>query len=194
MIQRAQQTTAELWSELEQADRWVKQAVDILANADHAAGSTVRRRYQGLIKQIGQFTPTTEWLDKVIETFVKVTASYQPHLFHCYDIADLPRTNNDLEHLFGTARYHQRRITGRKAVPPSVVLYGPARLPAMIITPVKSFTAEQLVPTDMGQWYRLRESLEYRHQARVWGYRFRRNPDKYLTNIEEKLIKPSLPP
>ena len=46
--------------------------------------------------------------------FRKVTRSYWSGLFHCYDVADLPRTNNDLEQLFGAHRYHERRSSGRK--------------------------------------------------------------------------------
>lgn len=48
-----------------------------------------------------------------IEHFLKVTRSYWSGLFHCYDIQGLPRTNNDLEHIFGQWRHHQRRCTGR---------------------------------------------------------------------------------
>ena len=44
--------------------------------------------------------------------FVRVTRSYRPGLFGCYQVADLPRTNNDLEHLFGSHRYHERRASG----------------------------------------------------------------------------------
>ena len=32
--------------------------------------------------------------------FMTVSQSYWPGLFHCYTVADLPRTNNALEHLF----------------------------------------------------------------------------------------------
>ena len=32
-----------------------------------------------------------------LKQFLKVTRSYWPGLFRCYDTADLPRTNNDLE-------------------------------------------------------------------------------------------------
>ncbi len=50
---------------------------------------------------------TNPWADF---TFVgvgqKQPDSYWAGLFHCYAVPDLPRTNNDLEHYFGTARYH----------------------------------------------------------------------------------------
>jgi len=32
----------------------------------------------------------------------------------CYETADLPRTNNDLEHAFGSRRDHERRARGRR--------------------------------------------------------------------------------
>ena len=53
-------------------------------------------------------------INEAISTFLKVTQSYWPGLFHCYDVADLPRTNNDLEHCFGAVRYSERRASGRR--------------------------------------------------------------------------------
>ena len=32
-----------------------------------------------------------------MDHFLKVFRSYWPGLFHCYDVEDLPRTNNDLD-------------------------------------------------------------------------------------------------
>lgn len=69
-----------------------------------------------------------------VEHFLKVTRSYAPGLFHCYDLEDLPRTNNDLEQLFGRWRHHQRRCTGRKAAPASVVVRGSVQIVAAIAT------------------------------------------------------------
>src|SRR3954451_15697204 len=67
-------------------------------------------------------------------TTSKVTRSYRPGLFHGYAVPDLPRTNNDLEHEFGSQRYHERRATGRKTASPAAVLRGEARLVAAIAT------------------------------------------------------------
>jgi hypothetical protein len=49
-----------------------------------------------------------------LRQFLKVTKSYWPGLFHCYESADVPRTNNDLEHTLGSHRYHERRTSGRR--------------------------------------------------------------------------------
>jgi hypothetical protein len=54
----------------------------------------------------------SETLATMLSTFRKVTTSYWSGLFRCYDLADLPRTNNELEQYFGSARYHERRTTG----------------------------------------------------------------------------------
>lgn len=45
-------------------------------------------------------------------------------LFVCYDVPDLPSTNNDLESFFGRLKTNQRRITGRKSVNSFVLRYG----------------------------------------------------------------------
>jgi hypothetical protein len=65
---------------------------------------------------------------------VKVTRSYWPGLFHCYAVAELPRTNNALEQFFGRHRYHERRASGRKGASPALVLRGAARLVAATAT------------------------------------------------------------
>ena len=44
----------------------------------------------------------------------KVSTSYEPGLFHCYDIADLPHTNNGLESHFRDTQRRLLRTTGQK--------------------------------------------------------------------------------
>jgi hypothetical protein len=66
--------------------------------------------------------------------FGKVTRSYWPGLFPCYDSADIPRTNNDLGHLFGSHRYHERRAGGRKQATPGLVVQGSVRVVSSLAT------------------------------------------------------------
>ena len=105
----------------------------------------------------------------------------------------LPRTNNGLEQLFGSTRHHERRCTGRKAASPGLVLRGPVRVPAGLGTRGRAYTGEELAPADPEQWRKVRGDLEKRRQSRVLRYRFRRDPAKYLQQLEDKLLKPSLP-
>jgi len=67
-------------------------------------------------------------LSKAIDHFRKITESFAPGLFHCYDVPDLEASNNALEQCFGSARYLERRATGRRGAIPGVVVRGSVRL------------------------------------------------------------------
>ena len=45
-------------------------------------------------------------------------------LFTCYDVKDLPRTNNELERYLRRIKAGQRRVTGRKNVHDFLIRYG----------------------------------------------------------------------
>jgi hypothetical protein len=122
-----------------------------------------------------------------------VTASYAPSLFHCYDVPDLPRTNNDLEQYFGSARYLERRATGRKTASPALVVRGSVRIVAAVATRHHPFSSSDLRPTDLARWRKLRRELKYRHDARRAQLRFRRDLQAYLAKLEQQLLHPSLP-
>jgi hypothetical protein len=132
-------------------------------------------------------------LSGAIDHFVKVSRSYWSGLFGCYDVADLPRTNNDLEQAFGRHRYHERRATGRKGASPALVLRGSARLVASLGTRAGAGSATELGEADRERWRALRESLERRRRRRVERRQFRRDPEGYLRALENKLIQQSLP-
>src|SRR5712691_6592184 len=117
----------------------------------------------------------------MLSTFRKVTTSYWPGLFHCYDLADLPRTNNELEQYFGSARYHERRATGRKQASPGLVVRGAVRVVASVASRFHPFSGAELCPTDLTQWRARRASeLNHRHEARRMQHRFRKSPERYL--------------
>lgn len=102
-----------------------------------------------------------------MDHFLKVSHSYWPGLFHCYDVTDLPCTNNDLEHLFGSFRYHERRASGRTVAAPSIVVRGSARLIAAVATRQRQFCAEDLAQCDDHARRALRGSLDQRRQSRI---------------------------
>jgi hypothetical protein len=153
----------------------------------------VRQQYRRHLRRIARQAPRCGPLQPAIEHFLKVTQSYWPGLFYCYDVPDLPATNNDLEHLFGSTRHHERRCTGRKVASPSLVLRGSVRVLAGLGARQQAYEAEDLSPSNLQNWRQLRASLQQRHQARVLRHRFRRDPRAYLHQLEESLLKPTLP-
>ena len=160
-------------------------AAHILNNHDAADAATVQRRFDGLVGAMSRHRDSAGDLSDAIDHFGKVTRSYRPGLFHCYSVPDLPRTNNDLEHEFGSQRYHERRASGRKAASPAVVLRGEARLIAAIATRQSPPSGADLGSVDRERWTELRHRLDQRRKARILRTRFRRDPDAYLAELEQ---------
>lgn len=155
----------------------------------------MRRAYQALLHTMAQQQEQVGLLAPAVAHFRKVTASYWPGLFRCYDVPDLPHTNNDLEQYFGSARHLERRATGRKGASPAVVVRGAVRIVAEVATRLQPFSATELRPADHDAWRALRQQLAARHETRREQARFRRNPAAYLAALEDQLLaKPALPP
>jgi len=144
----------------------VHAAAALPANTDGLSAAGVRARFDALLATMRAERDDLGALAPAIDHFLEVTASYQPGLFHCYDVPDLPRTNNDLEHFFGAARYHERRTTGRKQACPTTVVRGQVRLVASAATRQHHVCPDDLRPGD---------------------------PAAYLTALEARLLKPALP-
>jgi hypothetical protein len=187
------EATELLWPPIRQAYAWVHQAAHLLANAEQHDIATLQQEYQQLLQTMTHHQDLLGELASAVEHFRKVTASYWDGLFQCYQVKDLPRTNNDLEQYFGSARHVERRVTGRKRASPTLVVRGSVRVVAAGATRLISFSAADLRPTDVAAWQALRQQLDYRHEGRRRQLRFRRDPQAYLADLEQRLISSSLP-
>lgn len=155
--------------------------------------TTLKETYERLLSTMTAEREKLGELAYAVTHFVKVTASYWEGLFACYQLKDFPRTNNELEHYFGSARHVERRATGRKGASPALVVRGAVRVVAAGASRLLSISACQLQVTDVAAWRALRQQVEYRHECRRYRLRFRRDPDAYLTALEQRLCTPSLP-
>jgi hypothetical protein len=172
----------------------VRRLAAILADKKGRGSTEVRRRYDGLIAALARHRGSCGSLTAAFDHFGKVTRSYRPGLFHCYDVAGLPRTNNELEQFFGSYRYHERRCSGRKVACPGTVVRGSVRLVAAAATRLRPIEAADLIPSDLADWRSLRGSLERRQAVRTMGRHFRKDPVAYLKSLEDSLINQILPP
>jgi hypothetical protein len=182
-----------MWPAIEQGYRWVYQAAHLLENTEGHDVLVVRREYRALLVEMRGGSAHSDELAAAMTHFRKVTMSYWPGLFRCYETADVPRTNNDLEQCFGSVRYHERRASGRKGAAPGLVVRGQVRVLAAVATRTREVQAEDLRPVDVAAWRELREDLDERQEARRRQLRFRRDPETYLRTLEERLLKLSLP-
>jgi hypothetical protein len=173
---------------------WVHRAAHILANEGARGVEQLRREHRKLLYEMSSRKEEAGALSGAVSLFLKVSKSYWKGLFRSYRFPDLPRTNNDLEHHFGSVRYGERRASGRKGASPAMVVRGSVRVVAAVATPPGGFDAQDIRPTDLKRWRTLRASLEKRRENRRAQLRFRRDPQAYLGGLEEQLLKQVLPP
>ena len=165
------------------------QAAHLLGNEEGLDVLELRREYRGLLWEMSRRRWELEGLSGLVEHFLKVRQSYWSGLFRCYEVQGLPRTNNDLEQCFGSARYHERRATGRKGASPAMVVRGSVRLVAAVASRAQGLDAKDLQPQDLRRYTQLRAELEYRHATRRAQCRYRRDPATYLARLEAQLLK-----
>jgi hypothetical protein len=171
----------------------VHRAAHILGNEAGEDAAMVQRRFDGLVAAMARHRASASNLAGAVDHFCKVTRSYRPGLFHCYAVPDLPRTNNGLEQLFGSQRYHERRATGRKMASPATVLRGEVRVIAATATRLHPPTTRELGRVSRKRWANLRRRLAPRRQARTLRTRFRRHTEAYLAELERKACQSVLP-
>jgi hypothetical protein len=193
LIGRGLARTRTLWPDIRRAYAWVHRAAHILGNGRGEDAGMVRRRLDGLVAAMARHRAKAGALAAAVDHFRKVTRSYRPGLFHCHTVPGLPRTNNDLEHLFGAHRHHERRATGRKTASPAMVLRGSVRLLAATATRLRPRGRRDLAGADKLRWADLRRQLDERRHGRRLRARFRRDPDTYLAELERLVGQPTLP-
>jgi Transposase, Mutator family len=185
--------TESLWPGVERAYRWVWRVARLLGNETEQSGSEIRRRLRDSLRGMLRAARRDAELAAPLRHFVKVTRSYWPGLFGCYESPDVPRTNNDLEQLFGSYRYHERRSSGRRQASPGLVVRGSVRLVSGMLTRLKPGTELPSGPKTLADWRRLRAELGRRQEARRKQRRFRKDPATYLKQLENRLLKLGLP-
>jgi Transposase, Mutator family len=194
LLGKGLEETAPLWPGVRVAYRWVRRVARLLTNERGRPARKVRRRLSQLLSQMRQAASATADAEvaRQLRWFVKVSKSYWPGLFGCYDVAELPRTNNDLEHVFGSHRYHERRASGRKVASPGLVVRGSVRVIAGLATRLRPEEGLVLGADYVPAWQQLRAALEKRRRARRQQHRFRRDPIVYLKRLEERALQLTL--
>jgi hypothetical protein len=108
--------------------------------------------------------------------------------------SDVPRTNNDLEHAFGSHRYHERRASGRRRASPGLVVMGSARVISSLATRLRLEEGLVLRPGYVLRWKQLPADLDARRESRRKQRRFRHDPLSYLRALEQRCLQLLLPP
>src|SRR5262249_24379155 len=150
------------------AYRWVQRVARVLANPSGSPAQAVRQRLSGVLTKMRQASATARAsaVREQLGWYVKATKSYWAGLFRCYRSGDLPRTKNDLERLFGSYRYQERRASGRKRGSAGTVVMGAVRVVSSLATRLRSEEGLQLPSGYVERWPQERAELEKRREAR----------------------------
>ncbi len=117
-LQSALSPFAQIYQEFRQGAAWLHDIAYILEplpacplSAEHVAGQL--RGYLDAVLRLPKDTPTLYACGLHLD---KVSRSYWPGLFHCYDMPAVPRTNNALESCFRDTARRLLRTTGQKGL------------------------------------------------------------------------------
>src|SRR5918997_783977 len=106
---------------------------------------------------------------------------------HCYDVPDLPRTNNDLEHFYRQVKAGERRIAGRKRADSFVVRVGGFAVYAAAAQGEDEATLRrQLAGVSSLAWQEERGSLRTTQARQTQMRRFRLHRARYLADLEAR--------
>ncbi|MFQ6102471.1 MAG: hypothetical protein ACE5OS_14760 [Anaerolineae bacterium] len=151
---------------------------------DTPLSSTVHARLEAYLERLDQRTD----LDAPLPAFRKhlraLTKRYAPGLFHCYDIPGLPRTNNDLESLFGRVRRQTLLTAGPYHAQQRLHEQG-----AWLLFEAVAHEPEQLrrlQRVSLKDWRAERQRMRTHRATFTDDRRFRRQSPKYLAELEAR--------
>ena len=84
-------------------------------------------------------------------------------------------------------------FSGRKQASPGLVVQGSVRVVASLATRLRPDEGLKLRTGYVEDWRRLRAELDKRRESRRKQRRFRRDPSRYLSQLEERCLHPGLP-
>jgi hypothetical protein len=111
-----------VFADVAEAQTWVAAigaVLDVALPTEQAPGpgsDAVARQVAQLLGVLADRTDLSPWLQTVREQLSQLSERYWRGLFVCYDVRGVPRTNNDLEGLFGATRRRARQQSGYKQV------------------------------------------------------------------------------
>jgi len=117
-LQKALQSAQADYTDLRQAADWLEGISDLLdpQGKPSRSGAQVKQALAAYLVEMKVQSLDNLRLQAFYQVIAKTTRSYEPGLFHCYDVPDLPRTNNDRESEFRDLNRRLLATTGQKGL------------------------------------------------------------------------------
>jgi hypothetical protein len=115
----------------------------------------------------------------------QICRSFWWGLFTCYDVAGLPRTNNELERFIRQIKMGHRRVSGRKNVHDFIIRYGAY---ATLVDPAERLDEllARLTEVDQDEFLKERKRLNLTLLDVAKIHRFRYHRADYLAELEAR--------
>ncbi len=112
----------------------------------------------------------------------------RPRLIHCYDVAGMPRTNNDMEGFIRSVKTRYRRISGRKNWNLYLIRYGArvAYYEACARADERGSVEVAIRQLPVARWPRGRAEQTVRQQEQLKQHRVRHRRAAYLADLEAR--------
>ncbi len=149
---------------------------------DEPLSATVQAELEAYLTRLEQRSDLNPTLLAFVQHLRNLTTRYAPGLFHCYDIPGLPRTNNNLESLFGRVRHQTRRTSGAYHAKQRLHEQGAWLL--FDLTPGEDEQVQRLQRVPLTEWHAERQRMQAHLATFTDNRRFRRQPTSYLAQLE----------
>jgi len=122
---------------------------------------------------------------RVADHISQIFRSFGWGLFTCYDVAGLPRTNNELERFIRQIKMGHRRVSGRKNVHAFSIRYGAY---AALVDPAERLDEllTRLAEVDQEEFLKERKRLNLTLLDETKIHRFRHHRADYLAELEAR--------
>jgi hypothetical protein len=185
-------------AQIQRMQTWVIETEHILAGdwakeEEALTNQAVAERFDAwlatLQAQLASSENLTETERECRTHFLKVSLSLRPRLICCYDIAGLPRTNNEMEGYIRGLKTRYRRVSGRKNWNAYLLRYGhsSAYFDAFEQAGLDEhalFTC--LSHVDPRTWRETRNHHRSMQTDRLNVFRFRHKQESYLQELEKR--------
>jgi hypothetical protein len=196
LIQRARTRVGERVAQVRVVSRWLDEIARRLEPSSAPligqapSGAQVRAGVESYLDELAKAASEEAfpaWLRPPVDQLRSVLLRLGPHLYHCYDVPGLPRTNNDLEQFYRQLKAGERRITGHRRSDSFVVRVGgfaayavtASRLPEAVLQ-------ERLSDVPAKDWQQERANLHTTQERQAKMRRFRVHRATYLADLEAR--------
>jgi hypothetical protein len=130
----------------------------------------------------------TETEKECLKHFIKTSRSLRPRLIVCYEVPNLPRTNNDMERSIRSIKTRYRRISGRKNWNAYLLRYGQSIAYFEFFEQSgldQNAFIEMFCRVSHQDWRDTRKKHHSIQKDRLDVFRFRHKPDAFLHELQD---------